>query len=148
MSSKVRSRSASSPPVRRRFARRVSSASPTTPIIALLQVDQLDGLHQAHFLSVSTVRTGEPALPIGYRKASTNGFDQTVSAGVVTAVRTMSGYGQVIETDAVIDPGNTGGPLVDQSGEVIGIITVVGGKSFAIASDEAFDRLELLRGHG
>ena len=61
-------------------------------------------------------RVGSLAVALG----SPFGLDQTVTAGVVSAVRTIGGVGMV-QTDAAINPGNSGGPLVDRLGRVIGI---------------------------
>jgi S1-C subfamily serine protease len=86
------------------------------------------------------------------------GFEWTVTAGVISALgRSLpAGTGRLIEdviqTDAALNPGNSGGPLVSSSGEVIGINTAVipgaQGISFAVASDTArFVLGELIR-HG
>jgi S1-C subfamily serine protease len=70
------------------------------------------------------------------------GLQSTVTAGIVSALhRTLPGYGgqmieDIIQTDAAVNPGNSGGPLVDSSGAVIGINVAVvqqaQGLSFAI----------------
>jgi putative serine protease PepD len=92
--------------------------------IALLKIPA-DGLrlHALRFVSSSSVRVGEPAYAIGnpYR------LDQTLTAGVVSAVgRTIdapdgSPITGAIQTDAALNPGNSGGPLLNSAGEVIGV---------------------------
>jgi serine protease Do len=78
-----------------------------------------------------TLQVGQVAIAIG----NPYGFDRTVSVGVISALsRTIPGGGlslsNLIQTDARIYPGNSGGPLVDSAGKVIGINTaVVGGKA-------------------
>ena len=64
-----------------------------------------------------TVRVGETVIVIGFPIANTLGSEPTVSLGIVSALRDG-----LIQTDAPVNPGNSGGPMLDQLGNVIGVI--------------------------
>jgi S1-C subfamily serine protease len=103
------------------------------------------GLDYAKFGSSSRLRIGELVVAIG----NPFGYQTTVTAGIVSALgrtlRARSGrlIESVIQTDAPLNPGNSGGPLVDGRGLVVGINTAMAGAAqgicFAIGSDTAED---------
>lgn len=104
--------------------------------------------------SVDNLRVGEPVLAIG----SPFGFDYSASAGIVSAkMRNMMGETSVpfIQTDVALNPGNSGGPLFNQRGEVVGVNSRIFsgtggymGLSFSIPIDVAMDVADQLKKNG
>lgn len=124
--------------------------------LALLKIDAT-GLVAATFAKPGTVQIGDAVIAIGYALALDGG--PTVTSGIVSALKrtieTDSGaLNSLIQTDAAISSGNSGGPLVNLKGEVVGINTAVArGDStsaannigFSISVDEVLIVIEQLR---
>jgi S1-C subfamily serine protease len=112
------------------------------------------GLPAAHFTQSARLRVGQLVIAIG----NPFGFQSTVSAGVVSALgrslRSTTGrlIDNIIQTDVALNPGNSGGPLVDSRGFVVGVNTAIfamaQGISFAIPIDTATWVIPELLAHG
>jgi serine protease Do len=125
----------------REFKAKVIGADERTDI-AVLKIEA-SGLPKVSIGNSDKLKVGEWVLAIG----SPFGFDNTVTAGIVSAKSRETGdlaLAPFIQTDAAVNPGNSGGPLFNTKGEVIGvnaqIFTGTGGYlgiSFAIPINEA-----------
>lgn len=119
----------------------LKGADPSTDI-AVLKIDA-SGLKALSFANSDELHAGQIAIAIG----NPLGLNHTVTTGVVSALgRTLrAGNGRmiddVIQTDASLNPGNSGGPLVNSAGQVIGINTAIissaQGICFAVSSNLA-----------
>ncbi|GGE61164.1 Do family serine endopeptidase [Paenalcaligenes hominis] len=119
--------------------------------VALIKVEAND-LPPLKIGNPGALKKGQWVMAIG----SPFGLDSTVTVGIVSAINRDTGdYLPFIQTDVAVNPGNSGGPLLNLSGEVVGvnsqIISRSGGFmgiSLAIPIDEAMNVVEQLKAHG
>ena len=129
--------------------------------IAVLRVAGGVPLHTAAMGDQSTLLQGETVLALGFPEDASPGDELVATRGVVTVPRTqyrktspeLPVYPDAVQTDAVLNPGNSGGPLVDLDGHVVGIDAAtrrvgaggrqIEGQNYAIGIDRA---REVLRG--
>lgn len=109
--------------------------------LALVKADLGDQvIHEARLGTVTGIKPGDPVVAIG----NPLGEEFSVTDGIVSQIRDQEGY-KVVQTTAPISPGNSGGPLFNEQGEVIGVVTFTkqdtAGRAqnlnYAVAIDEA-----------
>ena len=119
--------------------------------LALVKIDA-KGLKPLPIGESRNLRKGQWVLAIG----SPFGLESTVTAGIVSAINRETGdYLPFIQTDVAVNPGNSGGPLIDLSGRAVGVNSQIVsrsggfmGISLAIPIDEAMQVVEQLKEHG
>jgi putative serine protease PepD len=108
--------------------------------LALIKVDPSGlGLKPLTLASSKTVQVGDPVYAIG----NPYGLDETLTRGIVSAVgRSISApngtkIAGAIQTDAALNPGNSGGPLLDDEGQVIGVNSQIASEAASINGSQA-----------
>ncbi len=121
---------------------RIVGVSPCDDL-AIIKVDDTADLKPAIFGKSGDQHVGEDVAAIGYPLNFEIGTDISISRGIVSKLnQTLEPYQSLIQTDAAINHGNSGGPLVNTKGEVVGINTLSFGQSapginYAISIDQA-----------
>ncbi|MEK6638349.1 MAG: Do family serine endopeptidase [Pseudomonadota bacterium] len=138
-------------PDRTEFKAKLVGRDPTSDL-AVLKIEA-NNLPYVKFGDSTRTRVGDWIVAIG----NPFGLGGTVTAGIVSALHRVTGQGgandRYIQTDASINRGNSGGPMFDMNGNVIGINTLIfsptGGNvgiGFAIPAEEAFPIIQTLKG--
>ena len=136
----------------RSFTGKVLGADPLTDVAVVKVVSS--NLPVAPLGDSAKVRPGEWAIAIG----NPLGLDNTVTAGIISAIQRTNAVGEgqrvpYLQTDAAVNPGNSGGPLINDRGQVIGINTAIrqapgAGLSFAIPINTARQIAEQILARG
>jgi S1-C subfamily serine protease len=136
----------------RSFIGKVLGADPLTDVAVVKVVSS--NLPVAPLGDSAKVRPGEWAIAIG----NPLGLDNTVTAGIISAIQRTNAVGEgqrvpYLQTDAAVNPGNSGGPLINDRGQVIGINTAIrqapgAGLSFAIPINTARQIAEQILARG
>ena len=138
---------------RREFTAKVIGTDKRTDI-ALIKIDAKGNLPALDLSNPPAPRQGEWVVAIG----SPFGFENSISAGIVSGVHRALPGGQMtpfIQTDVAVNPGNSGGPLLNAAGQVVGVNSQIYsrsggymGLSFAIPADVAANVAQQLKAHG
>jgi S1-C subfamily serine protease len=128
--------------------------------IAVLKVDDTDGMKTAKLGSQEDVEQGEGVVAVGYPASASLDDDLSSTAGVVSVVESQfrfpspdsPSFPNVIQTDAALNPGNSGGPLVSREKKVVGVNTAIvtvargaPGQGYALGIDRVKQVVEGLR---
>ncbi len=123
--------------------------------LALVQISRSGSFDAIPVGDPSRVRVGDEVLALGFPIADRIGTNLTVTRGIISSTRTVNNV-ELFQTDAALNPGNSGGPLVNRDGEVIGVNTskiyeTTGGRpvsniGFAVSVSEIERRLSTLVG--
>jgi putative serine protease PepD len=139
----------------------VRAAAPCEDL-ALLEVDGLEGRRAIPLGSQERIAQGDPVVALGYPQSASGGRSLTSTAGVVSSVNTplripapdQPRFTNLVQTDAALGPGNSGGPLVGGDGTLVGVNTILftggpgapaGDQGYAIGVDRVREVLSELR---
>lgn len=132
------------------YKAKIIGTDPRTDV-ALIKIDAKD-LPALAIGDSTKIKKGQWVLAIG----SPFGLDSTVTSGIISAINRETGdYLPFIQTDVAVNPGNSGGPLINLAGQAIGINSQIVsqsggfmGISLAIPIDEVMRVVEQLKAHG
>ncbi len=115
--------------------------------LAVIKIETPGEIQAMPLGDASEIRHGDPVIAMGFPLTDHLGEGYTVTTGIISSLRTVDET-ERIQTDAAVNPGSSGGPLINRDGEVIGVNTVTfqeyAGISFAISISEVKNYLGAL----
>jgi serine protease Do len=129
------------------YSASILGSNPSADLAFLSTDASLNQFNPLEIVSSSTLRVGDSVIVVG----TPYGLEGSMSVGIVSALnRTLmaddSSIGNVIQTTAPLNPGNSGGPLLNYKGQVVGICTAIAQESqgigFAIPSDTILENIQ------
>lgn len=131
------------------YSASILGSNPNADLALLSTGVSEDEFNPLEIVSSSTLRVGDSVIVVG----TPYGLEGSMSSGIVSALnRTLVtenySIGNVIQTTAPLNPGNSGGPLLNYQGQVVGIVTAIAQESqgigFAIPSDTILENIEAI----
>jgi S1-C subfamily serine protease len=134
----------------------IEAAAPCEDL-ALLRVEGVEDRKAIELGDQNDVKQGDPVMALGYPVSASGGRSLTSTAGVVSSVNTPlriaaaeePRYTNLVQTDAALAPGNSGGPLVGADGRLVGVNTIIlaagsgaAGQGYAIGVDRVREVLD------
>lgn len=134
----------------------IEAAAPCEDL-ALLKVEGVEDRTAIELGEQDQVKQGDPVVALGYPVSASGGRSLTTTAGVVSSVNTAlrieaaeePRYSNLVQTDAALAPGNSGGPLVGADGRLVGVNTIIlsggegaAGQGYAIGVDRVREVLD------
>lgn len=129
------------------YSASILGSNPSADLAFLSTDAPVNDLSPLEIISSSTLRVGDSVIVVG----TPYGLEGSMSVGIVSALNRIlstdeSSIGNVIQTTAPLNPGNSGGPLLNSKGQVVGIVTAIAQESqgigFAIPSDTILENIE------
>lgn len=90
--------------------------------VALLKIDSIQKFNPVRFSSMPLAKLGQTVFTVGFPLPDIQGFEPKVTKGIISAMKGIQDDVRTYQIDAAIQPGNSGGPLVDEFGNVVGML--------------------------
>ncbi len=103
--------------------------------LALIRIKTTDKIAFAHFAKADHPNDGADCVVMGYPLLDRLGADVKVTRGIVSSSASHDDFGADVLTDAKVNPGNSGGPILDHNGNVLAIVSM---KSIATATEDSY----------